>query len=338
MNNTDLLIVKRGAKHYKKQYSDFASEFLDDYRNDISIINSGYGTFNTNPMFVEGDKEYENYVPASNRNIADDVVYTTGHSLEVRGSGSTLRGSFYLPFDSEKEVRGSIIAKPVYDNAQAGKTYTMRFYLGIMCYDSDFNFIEHSDVYRKSGTETTLYADLNNGDTTMKVVDASQWYNGNTHHRRDTRVLRAQDGGFHYTGASGRIYNDEGMSKWGQFYVKDGLTDNGTHWEIQLENPWADGSFQAGDRVRNAWSGGSYQYWLNGDLPVNEGWQKIEGAWLFKPYSDVSSATGVYRDGTAYIKLLGLLNYRLMEDGSVISKAGLTCNYGKLALEWRHKT
>jgi len=311
---------------------------------------AGLGTLNPNPTFVLGDADYENYVPTAHRTIVQDVVDGTAGSLRVHGGGGTLLGYHYLPVDLTKEYRARFHVKSYFSdgNQDPNKTYTMKTYIGVRCYDSDELFIRYYHIYARTGTETTIVNDINNGDTDITIVDGSSWSNSSTGHLRSLAMLKKQnDGTFRYIGNNGRLYDNDGYTRWviyDKAYNKNDITDNGDGtWNIKLKNPWNLGHFSAGDRIRNTKGGSTQQYWyINPNIPVDDTWVRGHGAWKSYDFSAPPKSTynDIFRNGTSYCKLVLLPNNRVFEDGTQISAwdyGGVISHYSVVALEWRYK-
>jgi hypothetical protein len=99
------------------------------------------------------------------------------------------------------------------------------------------------------------------------------------------------------------------------------------------------GEYKAGDAFTNTRSGGSYNYWISNWKFATDGkWHTYSSNWrrYKKGYIDPALYTQVVRNGTAYVRLLILPNYRYFkEDGTSTYDVNLETILGQVALEWR---
>lgn len=196
-------------------------------------------------------------------------------------------------------------------------TETPRFYSGVICLDADGNNIGPTNCYKWLGsTYTTLAADLNNGDTTITLTNATGWQNGGTSVQRRIAF-------YPYTNAQGFTYPDytytrdvSGDNTW----AAGGITGN----VITLSAPWSGGFKPAGTKVANSYASGTYEYiTINVNTPTehtkyNDYVGKIDGDWSATAFTSgqtsqtghqLTSPSSAIRWGTARIQLVFLLSY-----------------------------
>lgn len=175
-----------------------------------------------------------------------------------------------------------------------------RQYLGFACYDVDGNGISTYHVAKYPGaTDTTLAADLNPGDRQIVLTDATGWNNLGAEHR-------CAIAWYGYTNQEGHTYPDYTYTRHfvADLWEADAITDN----TITLSKEWPGPALQAGTAVRNAASGGTYNYALNGGAAVPDTATAykatVSGVWQDGEYSDT-----VFRPGAAFIRPLVLANW-----------------------------
>jgi hypothetical protein len=175
-----------------------------------------------------------------------------------------------------------------------------RQYLGFGCYDADGHGISTYHVAKYPGsTDTTLAADLKPGDTRIVLTDATGWNNEGSQHR-------CAIAWYGYTNKAGHTYPDYTYTR---HFVADlweaGAVSGNT---ITLVKAWPGPALKAGSAVRNAESGGSYNYALNGGTAIpgtaTDYQATVTGVWQDGTYSDT-----VFRPGTVTIRPLILANW-----------------------------
>lgn len=185
-----------------------------------------------------------------------------------------------------------------------------RQYLGFACYDIDGHGISTYHVAKYPGsTDTTLAADLNPGDTQIQLVDATGWNTEGTEHR-------CAIAWYGYTNKSGHTYPDYTYTRHfvADLWKADAISGN----SITLAKAWPGPPLKAGTAVRNAESGGSYNYAMNGGTSVpttaTEYEATVTGVWEDGTYSDTR-----FRPGTATIRPLVLANWSGTESTLTVS-------------------
>ena len=130
-------------------------------------------------------------------------------------------------------------------------------FLGFASYDVDGNLIRTDQVTRHLGSvDTTLAFDLNPGDTQIVLNDATGWYDGNDPRREHARSLAW----YGYQDSTGQTYADYTYTR----NVESNLWDAGaiSGNVITLREAWSGPALSAGDAVRNATSGSTFNYSL----------------------------------------------------------------------------
>lgn len=232
----------------------------------------------------------------------------TTHTFDLGGSSSqsyvgkqTVIGSDSFIIDPNQEYTLEVDASAGPGSGGVFDTDS-RHYLGFASYDIDGNFVSLYNYSKYAGsTDTTLAVDLNPGDTTVTLTDATGWHDGGTSHARSLVWYGYQD-------STGYTYPD-------YTYTRNQLLNG---WDagdisgntITLRTPWAGPALAAGDAVRNTNSGSSYQYVLLsnshvGTTPQNFSAQ-IGGGFI----ENGVGGTTLWRPGTHSIRPLALADFR----------------------------
>ena len=229
---------------------------------------------------------------------------------------SLITSSELIAVDVNKTYRGIAYAK---SGDIGGTRYTASnmIYIGLASYDIDSNNITPENVAKQSGaTDSTLYAQLNIGDTSMLVTDTTGWQNS-------TNYLNRRIAWWPYTSSLGYVYDTYTYTRnitstvvsSGSFYANNGLWASGSITQsvgsssITLTAPWPGPVLSAGTPVRNAAPGSTYQYAFAISKFIPSGsWTKCTG--LIGGLSPTGSdSVTVFRQGTAFVKFLILTNY-----------------------------
>ena len=183
-----------------------------------------------------------------------------------------------------------------------------RQYFGFASYDIDDSIILPRHVLKVAGAaDTRLAQTLRPGDTQIVLEDASGWSDAGAAHQRSFAW-------YGYSDNTGHVYEDYTYTRNVKYNdVWDvGAIDYETN-TITLQTSWDGPELTAGVAVRNAQSGGTYNYAaLVGS--VSSEWTQYQAT-----ISGVSSTDATsFRPGTAYIKPLLLTNYDA-QDGNLVT-------------------
>ena len=230
--------------------------------------------------------------------------FTYDQTQLYAGAGSfqgSTQGAFstdeFIPVDPSRAYKGSCwIKSTTVDSSNQA-------YFGIYCHDVDEQGISPQFHMKYAGsTDTTLAADVNDGDLTITLTDATGWCNSSGSYLRNLAW-------YGYTNSYGYTYPDYTYTRnvihsSGGAWAAGGITGN----VITLASPWSRGFLASGSAIRNSRSGSTYKYSFGGNKDIPGDWTKLEGV---IGGSDTSGAnnTAMFAPGTAFVKLLWLLNY-----------------------------
>ena len=180
----------------------------------------------------------------------------TGTNLSVSGNVLSAKGnlsnSYLIPISPNSSYKLTFSIKFTTVDAKY-------FYIALYAYDSEKHQISIASVNKPdANTDTTLAADLNNGDTTVTLTSAANWNNTSTESRKIIGICNNIAWGYnrntrnaYYSSISGNV--------------------------LTLSSPWGGGNFAAGTKVANFASGGTYFYPVSiptGSLPTD--WKTYE--------------------------------------------------------------
>lgn len=269
----------------------------------------------------------QNLVTNGNGLMGDNYNFSTFtfDPIETHGGGGSFstvsnaqkNSDELIPVDPEKYYRLVVWAKS--GNAD-GTEYnaTRKQYMGITPYDADGNIMATWSFIKSSGsTDTTLAAQLNPGDTTVTLTDATGWYNGATWFSRNFVW-------WPYTNLKGYTYPNYTYSRNGTRLYSVFNTGNVGAWAaggisgnvITLTAPWPGPALPVGTPIRNSNDGASHKYIAVGNLSVPNTWTRYEG-YVGSVNTDGVNATNQFNYGTAYVKLLFLNNYGGTDDNRI---------------------
>jgi len=243
-------------------------------------------------------------------------TYGGGGSFRININTSSRVSDEYIPVDPGQTYRQTVVAKAG-DLGGGNFNAANRQYVGVALYDIDFNIITSNETSKIGGsTDTTLASTLNPGDTTVTLTNATGWNN-------DTNVMANQFIWYGYANSKGYVYPDYTYSRNESSnyssnntlgtWVAGGISGN----TITLRVPWAGPAIPAGMAIRNTRSnGGTYKYMTLAFQTIPNMWTKYEG------YIGGLESGGVedvykFRPGTAYVKMLFLVNYHGAADTNV---------------------
>ncbi len=172
-------------------------------------------------------------------------------------------------------------------------------HFGFASYDVDGQVILPQHVSKVAGAaDTRLAHTLRPGDTEIVLEDASGWRNGGGDHERSFAW-------YGYRDSNGHTYEDYTYTRNLKYKAAwdAGAIDYASN-TIALSTPWEGPTVVAGTAVRNATSGGTYNYAGHVGSVANQ-WTYYEATIQGVDASNANS----FRPGTAYIKPLVLTNY-----------------------------
>jgi hypothetical protein len=248
-----------------------------------------------------------------------DAIETHGGagSFKKNVAFGTIYNDEFIPVDVTKYYR--LIAWGKSGNAD-GSSYNLANtqYLGISLYDIDQLLVDPHYYSKTTGsTDTTLSAQLNPGDTTFHLTDATGWYNGSGNFWERQFVW------WPYINSKGYSYPVYTYSRNWTGDLSADISNNGL-WAaggisgttITLRGPWAGPILPSGTKVRNSTAGPTFKYLAANGVAVLNSWTKYEGS-----IGDVDSQGAQILDkfpyGTAFIKLLFLTNYHGAADNTI---------------------
>ncbi len=260
-----------------------------------------------------------NDAPVIDHGFASIDFGFNGNHKKTTTSKSSYVGDQNFVVDTSASYELSVTA---FAGDGAGGEYDLasRHYMGFVSYDIDGKIIGMYHYSKVAGsTDTTLAVDLKPGDTQIVLNDATGWNDGGTGHLRTLAW-------YGYADSTGNVYDDYTYTRNYQADLWDAGAISGN--VITLRNPWTGPALDAGDAVRNARSGGSYQYNLASYQHIGEtpedfsdtigGGEITSGAYeysLFRPGTHSISAL-VLADYTNTGTDLTVCNFELREIGT----------------------
>lgn len=178
------------------------------------------------------------------------------------------------------------------------------YYIGFFGYDADKNLIQPVNVSKISGsTDTTLASDLNPGDTTVTLTDATGWYNGaSVYSRCFTWWPYVSVSGIAYaTNTYSRNVAVEKLASYATngVWASGGISGN----VITLTAPWPAGvSLPAGTPVRNSKFSGDAHYAVAANAVLPNGVTNLD-ATIHGMSTDGSWLGTKFDYGTRFIRL-----------------------------------
>ena len=207
--------------------------------------------------------------------------------------GTGVTSDKYIEVDPQNEYYQMSLMVKTYS-----RSYNNRLgsgYLGFACYDKDFYFIAYGQGFSRHNT--TLSRALNAGDTTMYVVDATNWGPTSVYNRQVNFYPPGTD--YATVGAYSR-YNI-------RLNYPVSMTQLTGEWSVPLPggSPY---TFPAGTPVGRSSDGGTYQYAL-GAPEYPETWTNYRTGVMHGWVKDQPASGADFRWGTKYIRFLNLCNY-----------------------------
>ena len=320
-------LVTDGAGWIRKTYAQLKTA-LALVKGDVGLGNvdntSDVNKPISSPTSLYVQSRLQNLITNGSGLLGDNTNFSswaTFDATETHGGGGSFRhsggypgakfGDEFIPVDPEKYYRLAGWAKAG-DTGGGNYDSTNRQYFGIEPADADKLTISPSHYLKWPGsTDTTLAVQLNPGDTTVTLTDATGWHNGTTPYARIFSW-------WPYTNSKGYTYPNYTYSRYSSAAYNADWATNGSWLQggisgnvITLRTSWAGPTLPAGTPVRNGSSGSSYKYIGLSNSSVPNAWTRYEG------YIGTYDSTGIgdsnkFPYGTAYIRLLFLLNQNLV--------------------------
>ena len=190
-----------------------------------------------------------------------------------------------------------------------GSTPGIAHSVGYMAYDRDGLQIEPKHVERfGTATDTILAADLNPGDTTIELVNASGWSNESS--RPETRSIAW----YRYADSTGKVYADYTYTRNVASNVAYGMWSAGgiNGNRITLRQPWSGPRLDAGSAVRNTVAGPAlYSVVANRQVAPINATASVSGFWK-NGFADPKA----FPIGTSTFRPAALLNQTLQMVGT----------------------
>ena len=218
----------------------------------------------------------------------------------------TVFGSEFFPVDANASSYRISVDASSGDGAGGAYNTATKHYLGFAAYDIDKKFIHPFNFYKhSSATDTRLAVDLNPGDTTITLEDATGWYEGGTEHIRTIAF-------YGYADSTGHVYEDYSYTRNYKRNLWNAGAINGN--VITLRSAWTGDSIEAGRAVRNTRSAGTYNYALAAYKHIGE--ETVSFSAVIGGGRGQTSYSG-FRPGTAYVRPMALANYRNAGDNQL---------------------
>ena len=244
-----------------------------------------------------------NNAPTNQLNVSDFKLEAYDNDMQFSGSGSksvvgysSINSDSYIPVDADGTYRLSAILSSG-DESGGNVDPAASHYVGFSSYDIDHNIITPTYYHKMEGaTDTYLAADVNPGDTTITLVDASGWYDGTSSSKRNLVW-------YGYSDSTGHVYEDftYTRNRRSNLWASGGISGN----VITLSAPWTGPAVAAGTAVRNTRDHGTYSYALRANQTVST--TPTSYSAVISPFSSDNDLR--FRPGTAYIKAKVLANY-----------------------------
>lgn len=191
------------------------------------------------------------------------------------------------------------------DGQGGGSASNVFHYLGFASYDIDDHHIGSQHYLKHVGsTDTTLAADLNPGDQQIILTDATGWYDGDVLPRASQRRSLAWYG---YQDSTGHTYADYTYTRNVALDLWDENSISGN--VITLRKPWDGPALSAGDAVRNARTGGTFDYPLASGQVIPQSETAYSVTIGGGEITDGLHSRTLFRPGTVAIRALVLANY-----------------------------
>ena len=233
--------------------------------------------------------------------LVDTATFSGSAQVSSTAATQVILGDSFVPVSSGGAYQLSGTARS--GNGSGGQYVPADpQYFGYACYDVDHNQITALDTAKVSGsTDTVLAQPLNPGETQIFLVNASGWYAGSVSYERSLAW-------YGYTNKEGYTYPDYTYTRnvLLRAWAAGGISGN----VITLSQPWSGPALAAGAAVRNATSGGSFDYAPTlTDAAVPASWTTYTLTVSGTQQNGVDNPAE-FRPGTVYIKPVMLVNYQ----------------------------
>lgn len=297
-----------------------------------------FGSINNNARFNHGAKSWPKF-SVSHSEIIPSIKYGSSNGLKILQYAGGVENIVY-PIDRSKSYRAVIVADASLSDGTFNPDYYCKHFFGVACFDIDGHFISVGTLTKRHNSLSLLVNDVNKGDYDIVLEgDSSKWYVGTANHARSLTAYKLRDDGtYGYIGDNGKYYKEMGYSRYHMYnaYERDQITDNGDGtFTIHLRYGLTF-SAKAGDKFVNSYYGGTYNYWLSWKTIKADGKKTVLKSNWRKDSLDLDPTHywGNFREGTAFIKVMGLFQYRTYDpDGNSISNDSIHTNIYKLGLE-----
>lgn len=241
-----------------------------------------------------------------------------GGSFDNTAAGSAVFSDELIPVDLTRRYRLRTQMK------QKGTNLTTLAYDGLCPFDLAGNVIAPQNYMSMTGTLTTLAAALKPGDTVMYLTSVAGWANaaGVATYKR-TPIF------WDYVDTAGKVWGVETYSRHVRMNsYEDGSVNSGSN-TITLSTPFLSQNFgypvgytiPAGTAVSNGSSGGNYMYGGAANAQLLPNWDTVYAKDFYGSHTDkMLSATTSFPPGTAFVKLIFLLNRAPVSGSSVGSR------------------
>lgn len=241
----------------------------------------------------------------------DPVYLSEGSGSFLHSGGSATKiGDRFISVDPQRYYTLNMWAM---SGEAGGANYdpTNKQYIGLSCYDAaKANISPNYFTIHPGSTRTTLAADLNNGDSTMTLTDATGWNNAGTGSGRHIVW-------WPYSNVYGHFYPEYTYSRNSTRYQApyQALYDGPGLWGsggiagnvVTLTANWPGGTLPAGTPVQNSSSGLAFKYIAMSNVTVPNAWTEYRGS-IGGVDIDGSNAANIFPPGTAFVKMLFLVN------------------------------
>jgi hypothetical protein len=234
--------------------------------------------------------------------VTDEVYSGLGSFRVTGGPYVSIESTEFMAVDPSAYLRGRIWVKSTVLGTNN------RVFAGLRPYDIDRYEINPWNYLKYTGsTDSELYSQLNSGDTTVKVVNASGWDNLGDYNCQFAWYNYRNSGGYQYPAYTyTRLTTPDYFPSNGGMWAAGGIVNSGSYYTITLKSPWAGPTLDAGTKVRNCIYGGSALFFM-GIVYIPQEWTKIEGV-IGGVITDGLTNNNKYPPGTACIRFIGFFN------------------------------